>query len=737
MVGWVLLAAAATASAAGPARDVADMDVDRTIGELKRYLYGQQQANGHFRHYWHNVPQGGVTAIALFALLEAGEEPSHEGIIKGLDALAALKTTNLYVVATRVMVLSRVARNSRYRKQLNADIRHLTRNALGAGAWGYAGPERTGDNSCSQFALLALWEADRAGVRINPGLIRKVESTWLRRQRPDGGWTYAGQRGVKTDSTLTMTTAALASLYICQDVLTRTCMPYRRQRNVDKAWAYMGKDLKSDYYKNGYLLFCVQRVGMASGRKFIAEMDWFAAGAAKLCEPNPSGRRYNGQWGPMVRASLELIFLARGRIPLTFNKLAHGGEKDWNFHARDLAHFTEYMRRSFERRMRWQIIRISDDVRMMLDAPMLLVTGTEALDFTPAQWAKIREYCLRGGTALFVPTHGSEPFSQSVRSRLATLFTPDRKRAGGHFELARLPDDHPLYNAHLKVPGGGKFAEMWGVSDGTRLLAVLCERDIACPWQRRASRTSKLDYHLSVNFFMYATGGSRLRGRLRPVFVSKRGEVRHRAKIAWLEHEGLWGSQPFALETLSGKLTAENFVALDVTAPAEITDGGLAGHDLAWMTGTEKFKLTEAQVAALRKYLDGGGTLFVNAVGGSDAFNRAAEEMIEQVLDGKDVATGYAMGASPLMTGKAGEFRGPRITKLERTRAWKRISRTPPAGAVVAYTAKGRILVVHAPFGIHDTLDGHTAHGARGYMPDTARELAANVVLYALSNRIK
>jgi len=729
--------AAWAGAAAAPPRDVADVDVDRTIGELTRYLYAQQQPGGGFRHYHHHVPAGGCTAIAVFALLEAGETTSDARLARGLDALAAIKTRNLYVIAVRVMALSRVAKVARYRGQLDEDIRYLTRNALRAGAWGYGGPEPTGDNSCSQFALLALWEADRAGVRINPGLIRRVEATWLRRQRSDGGWTYAGQPDVNTPSTITMTTAAVASLYICQDVLTITCTPYRHQRQADSAWAYLGADLKDDYYKNGYLAFCVQRVGMASGRKFVADMDWFATGAAKLCEPNPRGRGYGGQWGPVVRASFELIFLARGRIPLTFNKLAHGDERDWNFHARDLAHFTEYMRRAFERPMRWQIVHITDDVRMLLDAPMLMVTGTKAVAFTDEQWDKIRQYCLHGGTVMFLPTHQSEAFSESVRKRLRALFEADRAAAGGHFELRKLPDDHPLYTGYMNVFGGSRFAEMWGVSDGTRELAVLCRRDLACAWQKRAEKMQKRDFELGVNFFMYATGGSAPRTRLRPVFVAKPGQVRHHAKVAWLKHRGRWGSQPFALETLSRKLTAENFVAIDVTAGAEITDEALAGQDLAWMTGTERFTLTDAEMAALRKYIDGGGTLFVNAVGGAEAFNRSAEEMIAKLLAGRDVMGLYVTRGSPLMTGKLGEFRGPRIEKLRRTRAWRRVSEAPPRGPMRAYRDKGRIVVIYAPYGIHDTLDGHTAWSARSYMPDTARDLAANVVLSALSNRIK
>ncbi|HUU23880.1 MAG TPA: DUF4159 domain-containing protein [Phycisphaerae bacterium] len=733
---WTLLAASACA-AAPPPRDVADVDVDRSIGELKRYLYGQQAPDGHFRHYSYNVPSGGATALAVFALLEAGETTSEQRLVKGLDALAALETKNLYVIAVRVMALSQVAKDARYRKQLAADVDYLTRNALRAGAWGYGGPEPTGDNSCSQFALLALWEADRAGVQINPALIRRVETTWLARQRRDGGWTYAGQADVDTPSTITMTTAAAASLYVCQDVLTNTCVPYRHQKQADRAWAYLAEHLKDDYHANGYLAFCVQRVGMASGRKFIAGMDWFAVGAAKLCEPNPQGRGYGGQWGPVVRASFELIFLARGRVPLTFNKLAHGDEQDWNYHARDLAHFTEYMRRSFERRMRWQVVRITDDVRMLLDAPMLMVTGSKPPAFDDQQWGKIRQYGLRGGTALFVPTHQGDGFAEAVRQRLGGLFAPDRAAAGGHFELAKLPGDHPLYNGHLDVPGGERFAEIWGVSDGTRLLAVLCLRDIPCAWQRWAEKTSKGDYHLGVNFFMYATGGSPLRMHLRPVFVAKPGEVRHRAKVAWLRHGGLWGSQPYALETLSQKLTAENFVAIDVTAGAAITDEGLAGQDLAWMTGTEKFALSDAELAALRRYIDGGGTLFVNAVGGAEAFRLAAEEMISKLLAGRDAPGRFVMPGSPLMTGVLGEFRGPRIETLHRTLPWRRVSEEAPPGPMRAYADKGRTVVVFAPYGIHDTLDGHTAWAARSYMPDSARDLAANVVLNALSNRIK
>ena len=53
------------------------------------------------------------------------------------------------------------------------------------------------------------------------------------------------------------------------------------------------------------------------------------------------------------------------------------------------------------------------------------------------------------------------------------------------------------------------------------------------------------------------------------------------------------------------------------------------------------------------------------------------------------------------------------------------------------YHRGDNMMIIHAGRGIHDTLDGHTAFGAKSYMPDTARDLAANIVLYAYAGKPK
>jgi len=735
-----LLATSSAAPAGAKMREVMDDDVNRAIGAAKRYLIATQHKDGHWWR-WHGrqVPHGGPTALATFALMEAGERATSEPVKKGLEWLVALKTNNLYVRAVRAMALGLAVaqvQDSPYHTPLKADVKWLTRKASSLGAWGYSGAERDGDNSCSQFALLALWEADRAGIPISPAVLRAVERTWLRRQRADGGWKYAGLASVESPSTHTMTSAGLASLYICQDVLTNRCAPYSRQKDLNEGWAFIEGLIKPDYTTNGYLAFCLQRIGLASGRKFIAGMDWFTVGAGRYAEPNPRGRSYRGKWGPIVQAAFELIFLARARMPLTFNKLQYGPDGSWNFHTRDVPRFTEYMRRRFEKRMRWQIVKITDDITTLLDAPIVLIAGNRAIDLTPHQWAKLREYTLRGGMMLMVPSHNSKAFLESAKQALTDLYADQRTVAGGYYELEQLAGNHPLYDTHRTIRNGHKLAPVWGVSDGSRLIAAVVRNDIACAWQRRRHARKRTDYSLGINLFFYAIGGNDMPMRLRPVFPPPRGEVRHRIKIARLRHAGNWFTQPYALEYLSKKLQAENRVAIDVTDGVGADLAKLQDHQLVWVTGTDKFTLSAAEAEALGKYIDGGGMIFFNAVTGSMEFRKSMLAAIEKVVGDRDLTEGIPSSSSPLMTGKCDEFRGPRIGKLARTMKFRRALKSGPPPLRV-YISGDRIAVVEAPFGIHDTLDGHAAHGAMSYMPRSAQDLAANIVLTALAQARK
>jgi hypothetical protein len=153
------------------------------------------------------------------------------------------------------------------------------------------------------------------------------------------------------------------------------------------------------------------------------------------------------------------------------------------------------------------------------------------------------------------------------------------------------------------------------------------------------------------------------------------------------------------------------------------------------MTGSSAFKLTDQQIADLRAYIDAGGTLFVNPVGGSREFRTSAQRMLEKLFEGQavDLKEPGPPADSPLVTGKIGEYRGPAIdtTQLARTKGWQKVAPEVRGLQLRTYEKAGRIVAIFAPYGIHDTLDGHTAFGAMSYLPGPAMDIAANVVLYA------
>ncbi|MBN1942892.1 MAG: DUF4159 domain-containing protein [Phycisphaerae bacterium] len=731
-------------------REPSDQDIDLAIEAAKSYLWSRQNPGGDWQKPYyehdHHLPSNFTSAICVYALLEAGETvKGNPRMAKAVESLAQGNPEDLRVRTLRSMSLGRVIaedKKSPYRKKLAEDLKWLMGSGKTrfGGSWGVHGPDRNGDNMCNQLGLMAMWESRQAGLKLRTDIFRLAENVWVKRQCKNGGWPFAEVAGIVVDPDVRMTAAGLSSLYICWDATTTASGQYKFHKNMDAGWAFLDKNFSPDFINNCYSAYCIQQLGMLSGRKFIGKHDWYALAAAKLAEPQPTGSAYRGdEWGPIVRAAFELLLLARGRIPLTFNKLNYGQKTSWNYHPRDIVRFTDYMKYNYERPMRWQVVTLADDVKTLQDAPLLFLGGDKPLNLTEKDWALLREYTLRGGTLLFVPSRHSRPFIESIKKTLASLYDEPKKRAGRYYEFQKLPADHPLYSVQQKIPGGEKTYPLWAVGDGTRPLAILCERDIASAWQRKAETAMKRDFDMGVNLFMYTTGKNSLSSRMRPVFTRKQeeGEVRHTAKVAWLKHDGNWNTQPFALESLSEKLVAENRLELEITKGCPITPEALRGHHLLWMTGTDAFTISDKQRAALKQYLQAGGTLFVNAVGGQRGFDAAARRLLLELRDELILSDGEADISSPLYTGVVADFRGPKIkgmSDLKRTIAL-RTADARSSSPFYVYHRKDNIVMIHAGRGIHDTLDGHTAFGAKSYMPDTARDLAANVVLYAYAGK--
>ncbi|MCS7238110.1 MAG: HEAT repeat domain-containing protein [Thermoguttaceae bacterium] len=180
-------------------------------------------------------PRLGAEALAGLAFLKARNDPSHpvvQGAVEQIRKRLPLGPDDLnqsemvYSLSAAIIFLCELD-PAAYRREIQELFAGLRTLQKPIGGWGYpAGHlhERTGDTSMSQFAVLAMWEAARAGFPVPAAMINGVTIWFLRTQDPSGGWGYQGQIAPgwelvrQTDVRHSLSTAALASLYAICDL---------------------------------------------------------------------------------------------------------------------------------------------------------------------------------------------------------------------------------------------------------------------------------------------------------------------------------------------------------------------------------------------------------------------------------------------------------------------------------------------------------------------------------------
>ncbi|MEM1304816.1 MAG: prenyltransferase/squalene oxidase repeat-containing protein, partial [Planctomycetota bacterium] len=171
VVAVALLAITATPFVAGSRGAAQDLDAAAVLGAIDRgvaYLKRQQKPKGNWSDTLGNP--GGLSALVTLALLNAGLAPDDPTVDRGLDYLRRLNLDEqrTYFVSLRIMALC-AATPGRDRETIRKAVDWLEKTQVkegrNVGAWSYSDTRLgEGDPSNSQFAVLALHEAERAGV---------------------------------------------------------------------------------------------------------------------------------------------------------------------------------------------------------------------------------------------------------------------------------------------------------------------------------------------------------------------------------------------------------------------------------------------------------------------------------------------------------------------------------------------------------------------------------------------
>ena len=714
----------------------------RSVDALKK----AQHPDGTWPDY---AQEGGVTALCTYALLQAGVSPEDKGMAAALEHLRGVKNQHTYVVALKALAFS-AADPARFKAEIQACVDWLIEMQHPTGAWGYGVPtiapgggkaggplaaakneaelrrqyERP-DASNTQFAILALSEAERAGAKVPLDVWRKADRHFRVTQLPGGGWGYVYHDPEPEEAYGSMTAAVIASLYLCNDRLAkgesseaaaeRTAVVERGIEWINQRYSLQENPNRQIawYY---FWLYALERAGVTSGRRTFGSHDWFREGMDLLV----SGQKADGTWTDrLYHDALCLLFLAKGYKPLLVQRLEWDGP--WRRDPRDLDHLVRFLgKRVGGDFVDWRTLDCDAPLPAYLAAPILHVTGRGALRMLAASLPRLREYVEQGGLVLADAQGGDAAFTDSIRRLFATPL-PDSK-----FEP--MDAEHPIYRAVYRVPP----ADLEVMNLGCRAAVILAPKGLGDAWAAADPDRASDALWLGENLAAYATGLSALPDRLAtaPVKELPRDEPppRGATRLGQIQHDGDWQPRPYALPALLRDMAERFGVSVySRPVPVRLTGADIGTFNILYITGHYAFHLSGAERAALKAYLERGGFVWAEACCGRPAFDKALRDLVKEMFP--DAALKELPPDHAVFSGKV----GTRIDSVAYTPAVK--AETPDLKRPVLYGLErgGHVVMVYSPYGLSCGLDGLKTWGARAYAPDDAKRLAANIILYALT----
>lgn len=582
------------------------------------------------------------------------------------------------------------------------------------------------DRSNSQYAVLGMWALAEGGGEIS-NLYWQIEDTaWKRAQMKDGGWNYNPTVPGMNVSTTSMTAAGIATLFITQDFTMDenwgSCRGGIKNEYIEHGLQWMDQHIDQCLIGNYYTMYGIERIGTASGRRYFGTKDWFQIGADFLVAHQNADGSWLGNgtiFGPVADTSFGILFLARGRAPVMVNKLQYqstdpkGLTEPWNERPRDAANLAKWAGKQDEAYYNWQVVNLQVPVEQLHDAPILYISGSQALHFTPEEETKLRTYVQQGGLILGNADCGKEAFSKSFQDLGKKLFPQYAWRQTA-------PTDFIFTEQFKDLRAKPKLMEL---SNGIRKLMVLIpDVDASKAWQVHSVQNGGL-FGLGTNLFLYATDKKNLFAKGDTYWAVPNPAIPPGGtlKVARLDVGSNGDPEPGGWVRMNAIM--HNRFRTDLQTDLIKPDALTAAYQVAHLTGTGKVTLSPAERTAIKQFVTGGGTLIVDAAGGDVLFADAAENELDAIFGGKTDALD--------VTHVVYNVPGDKIEKV----GWRRFGadRIPDKrrAQLRGMTLAGRTAVFFSREDLSEGIVGEPVDGVQGYDPATATDLMAAMLVYA------
>lgn len=308
--------------------------INRAIERGARYLMDTQLRDGSWGEHTPKY-RAGQTALSVYTLVKCGVPRTDPSVRMGLRYLQENPPTMTYSIGIALMLYETLADEGlrdeiqRLRDRL---IETQIHGGVNGGLWGY--PSGC-DLSNTQYAALGLLASHRAGLKVPArvflelldGTLRNQEEPQIVNVKRPVGQTSSGEirmagfcYRVNENATLTMTTAGISIIAICQmgleDGKGKPRVDKLGAQTLDAAVAgnRMGLEwLDRHFSVSGggkwkyYYLYGLERVGALLTVDYIGGKNWYWEGSEFIVKAQGG----EGKWDGPTHSCFALLFLSR------------------------------------------------------------------------------------------------------------------------------------------------------------------------------------------------------------------------------------------------------------------------------------------------------------------------------------------------------------------------------------------------------------------------------------------
>jgi hypothetical protein len=410
---------------------------------------------------------------------------------------------------------------------------------------------------------------------------------------------------------------------------------------------------------------------------------------------------------------------------------------DWNMCPADLQQITAKARRWFGLRFGEETTTLGSFHGDPEQTPVLFFSGGRTIRVDQEQRERLRSFVLSGGMLVFDSIAGSPFFYRSARDLVAETFP--------EYAIRMVPLDHPLYHMLYDVTKvsypknlDADTPHLEGIYVGSRLGAVLSKYGLGCGWDdREVPLIPQAVYYdvdsankIGLNLIAYAVGYAYAgREEAKPELFGSLDEKAPTDEFvfAQIRHGGAWNVHPGAASSLLRRLRQSTSLRVSLKrAPVSLGEDEVTSRHFLYLTGLDDFQFDERERAALRRFLNGGGTLFVNNGLGLRTFHEAVVRELKTVLP--DATLAPLPVTHPIYSS---------VFTLEEASYTPAVAearpdlKTPYLEGVVL---DGDLRVIYSPFDLEAAWLGCEYPLAKAYQPDSGLRMGMNLVMYAMTH---